>query len=100
MLAKAAALECKEYGIRVNSISPAAVATPMWSKMPFWNDLVAKHGSEASAWEALGGIRPDQPSLQRMAFPEEIAKAVLFLASDESSHIIGTDLAVDAGYTA
>ncbi len=100
MLAKTAALECKEYGIRVNSISPAAVATPMWSKMPFWKDLVAKHGSEASAWEALGGISPDRPSLLRMAFPEEIAKAVLFLASDESSHITGTDLAVDAGYTA
>jgi len=79
---------------------PAAVASPMWSKMPFWGDLVAKHGSEESAWEALGGISPDQHSPKRMAFPEEIAKAVLFLASDESSHITGTDLAVDAGYTA
>ncbi len=100
MLAKAVALECKEHGIRVNTVSPAAVATPMWSKMPFWKDLVAKHGSEENAWEALGGISPDQHSLNRMAFPEEIAKAVLFLASDESAHITGTDLAVDAGYTA
>jgi NAD(P)-dependent dehydrogenase (short-subunit alcohol dehydrogenase family) len=100
MLAKAVALECKEHGIRVNTVSPAAVATPMWSKMPFWEDLVAKHGSEESAWEALGGINPDQHSLKRMALPTEIAKAVLFLASDESSHITGADLAVDAGYTA
>ena len=67
-------------GFGVNSISPVAVATPMWSKMPFWNDLVAKHGSEASAWKALGGIRPDQPSLQRMAFPEEIANSSFVLS--------------------
>jgi 2-keto-3-deoxy-L-fuconate dehydrogenase len=100
MLAKAVALEYKEHGIRVNTVSPAAVATPMWSKMPFWPELVAKHGGEEGAWEALGGINPDQPSLKRMAFPEEIAKAVLFLASDESSHITGADLAIDAGYTA
>jgi len=100
MFAKAVALECKEDGIRVNTVSPAAVATPMWSKMPFWADLVAKHGGEEGAWEALGGISPDQHSLMRMAFPEEIAKAVLFLASDESSPMTGTDLAVDAGYTA
>jgi len=100
MLAKAVALECKEHGIRVNTVSPAAVATPMWSKMPFWEDLVATRGSEEGAWEALGGISPDQHSLNRMAFPEEIAKAVLFLASDESSHITGADLVVDAGYTA
>lgn len=100
MFAKAVALECKEHGIRVNTVSPAAVATPMWSKMPFWHDLVAKHGSEEGAWEALGGISPDRHSLVRMALPEEIAKAVLFLASDESSHITGTDLVVDAGYTA
>jgi len=100
MLAKAVALEYKEHGIRVNSVSPAAVATPMWTTMPFWQELVAKHGCEEGAWNALGGIDPDQPSLKRMAFPEEVAKAVLFLASEEAAHITGVDLAVDAGYTA
>jgi len=100
MLARAVALEYREHGIRVNTVSPAAVATPMWNKMPFWKDLVAKHGGEEGAWEALGGIDPNQHPLKRMAFPEEIAKAVLFLASDESAHITGTDLVVDAGYTA
>jgi len=100
MLAKAVALEYKEHGIRVNSVSPAAVATPMWTTMPFWKELVAKHGGEEGAWKALGGVDADAPSLQRMAFPEEVAKAVLFLASDEAAHITGVDLAVDAGYTA
>ena len=100
MLARAVALEYKELGIRVNSVSPAAVATPMWTRMPFWRELVAKHGGEKGAWDALGGIDPNQPSLKRMAFPEEVAKAVLFLASDEAAHITGVDLAVDAGYTA
>lgn len=100
MLAKAVALEYKECGIRVNTVSPAAVATPMWTKMPFWSELVAKHSGEEGAWAALGGIDPDQPSLKRMALPEEVAKSVLFLASDEASHITGIDLAVDAGYTA
>jgi len=100
MLAKAVALEYKEHGIRVNSVSPAAVATPMWTRMPFWQELVAKHGGEEGAWKALGGIDANTPSLQRMAFPEEVAKAVLFLASDEAAHITGVDLAVDAGYTA
>jgi 3alpha(or 20beta)-hydroxysteroid dehydrogenase len=99
MLVRAAALELKPQAIRVNSISPAGVVTPMWQKMPFWTGLVEKHGSEDKAWEALGGIDPATPSLQRMAFPEEIATAVIFLSCDESAHITGTDLLIDAGYT-
>jgi NAD(P)-dependent dehydrogenase (short-subunit alcohol dehydrogenase family) len=100
MFAKSVALECKNHGIRVNTVSPAGVATPMWTKMPFWKDLIAQHGSEDKAWNSLGGINPVEHSLKRMALPEEIAKAVLFLACDESSHVTGTDLVVDAGYTA
>jgi NAD(P)-dependent dehydrogenase (short-subunit alcohol dehydrogenase family) len=100
MLAKAAALEAKPLNIRVNSISPAGVATPMWKTMPFWKDLVAEHGSEEGAWKALGGTDPGTPPLLRMAFPEEIAKVVAFLSSDDAANITGTDLAVDAGYTA
>ena len=99
MLARAAALEFKPRGIRVNCVSPAAVVTPMWQKMPFWRDLVEKHGSEQGAWNALGGIDPAVPSIQRMAFPEEVANAILFLCSGESAHITGADLVVDGGYT-
>ena len=100
MLSKSVALECKADNIRVNTVSPAGVATPMWTKMPFWPALVAEHGSEAAAWQALGGIDPALPPLQRMALPEEVARAVVFLASDESGHMSGSDLVIDAGYTA
>lgn len=99
MLAKTAALELKPQAIRVNCVSPAGVVTPMWKKMPFWPSLVEQHGSEEAAWEALGGADPAAPSVQRMAFPEEIASAIVFLACDESAHITGADLVIDGGYT-
>lgn len=99
MLVKSAALELKPQGIRVNSVSPAGVITPMWQKMPFWRDLVEKHGGEEGAWKALGGADRAIPSIQRMAFPEEIASAILFLCSEDSAHITGADLVVDGGYT-
>jgi NAD(P)-dependent dehydrogenase (short-subunit alcohol dehydrogenase family) len=99
MLVKTAALEFKSEAIRVNSVSPAAVVTPMWQKMPFWRGLVEKHGSEEGAWNALGGVDPATPSIQRMAFPEEIAAAIVFLSCDDSAHITGVDLLVDGGYT-
>ncbi len=99
MLVKTAALEFKSRGIRVNCVSPAAVVTPMWQKMPFWSGMVEMHGSEEGAWNALGGADPATPSIQRMAFPEEVAAAVVFLSCNESAHITGVDLLVDAGYT-
>lgn len=100
MLAKTAALELKPANIRVNCVSPAGVVTPMWRKMAFWQSLVDQHGSEDAAWSALGGADPDQPALQRMALPAEIAEAVVFLSCDQSAHMTGADLAIDAGYTA
>jgi NAD(P)-dependent dehydrogenase (short-subunit alcohol dehydrogenase family) len=99
MLVKAAALELKPRAIRVNCVSPAGVVTPMWKKMPFWHGLVEEHGGEEGAWKALGGADPATPSVQRMAFPGEIADAVVFLSSDESAHITGADLVLDGGYT-
>jgi len=99
MLAKTAALEFKSQAIRVNCVSPGGVVTPMWKKMPFWQALVEEHGSEEGAWDALGGADPVRPSLQRMAFPEEVAAAIVFLGCDESAHITGTDLVVDGGYS-
>jgi 2-keto-3-deoxy-L-fuconate dehydrogenase len=100
MLVKVATLELKPENIRVNCVSPAGVVTPMWRGMPFWEDLVRQHGNEEGAWNALGGADSKIPSVQRMAFPEEIADAIVFLSCRESAHITGADLAIDAGYTA
>jgi NAD(P)-dependent dehydrogenase (short-subunit alcohol dehydrogenase family) len=100
MLARTAASEFKSKNIRVNCVSPAAVATPIWQKMPFWGELVEKFDNEEGAWNALGGADPATPSIQRMAFPEEVADAIVFLSCDESAHITGANLVVDGGYCA
>jgi NAD(P)-dependent dehydrogenase (short-subunit alcohol dehydrogenase family) len=91
---KSVALHCAQngYGIRVNSVHPGYVGTP----------LVAN---------ALGALPPEQAAalhrdligripLGRLAEPREIANVVLFLASDESSYMTGSELVVDGGYTA
>jgi NAD(P)-dependent dehydrogenase (short-subunit alcohol dehydrogenase family) len=95
MLSKAIALECAADNIRVNTVLPGGVMTPMWEGMDFWQDLMAEHGTEA-AWAALASNDP----LKRMARPEEIAAAILYLASDEAAFVTGSDLVIDGGYTA
>jgi NAD(P)-dependent dehydrogenase (short-subunit alcohol dehydrogenase family) len=94
---RAAALECAQHGdgIRINTILPAGVATPLWKEMDFWKKLVAEQGEEA-AWRTLAQTTP----LKRFARPDEIAKGILFLASDESSYMTGAELLLDGGYTA
>jgi 3alpha(or 20beta)-hydroxysteroid dehydrogenase len=83
-LTKVAALELAADRIRVNSIHPGAIDTPM----------VAKLGLQRGE-----GKMPFAP-LARVGLPEEVAAAVLFLASSESSYITGTELHVDGGSTA
>ena len=95
MLARAAAIECREsdYSIRVNVVSPAGVRTPLWTTMPFFQDLVQEHGSAEAAFDAL-----EQEGGERFAEPEEVAQSVVFLVSDAASHITGVELPVDGGY--
>jgi NAD(P)-dependent dehydrogenase (short-subunit alcohol dehydrogenase family) len=94
---KTAALECAQRGdgIRINTILPAGVATPLWKEMDFWKQLVAEQGEDA-AWRTLAQTTP----LKRFASADEIAKGILFLASDESSYMTGAELLLDGGYTA
>lgn len=94
LLARTAALECAADGIRVNTVVPGAVQTPMWKTMPFFQDLEREHG-EAGAWQAIATGTP----LGRVAKPEEIAAGIVFLSSDEASYMTGTDLVIDGGYT-
>ena len=84
-LTKAAAVDFARRGIRVNGIYPGLIDTPM-----------ATHFTEdAKAMEViLKGIPIGRPGTS-----EEVAKAALFLASEESSYIIGAELVVDGGLT-
>jgi 3alpha(or 20beta)-hydroxysteroid dehydrogenase len=81
--AQAAARELGEFGIRVNSLHPGGVETPMNSG-PDFADL------DKDAW--FGRM-----TIPRIGRPEEIANAALFLASEESSYVTGTQLVVDGG---
>jgi NAD(P)-dependent dehydrogenase (short-subunit alcohol dehydrogenase family) len=97
MLARVAALECAAAGdrIRINTVLPGGVKTPMWEGMDFFAELTRHEGVEG-AWRAVQQGTPGG----RFAEPEEVARAILFLASDEASYVNGAELAVDYGLTA
>jgi NAD(P)-dependent dehydrogenase (short-subunit alcohol dehydrogenase family) len=95
-LAKIAAKEGADANIRVNAIAPGGVETPIWSELDFFQDLVAKTGSEAAAYKAMAKMATP---LGRYAKPEEIAAQIAFLLSDEAAYITGACLVTDGGYT-
>lgn len=90
MLTKATALDLAPKGVRVNSVHPGYIDTPMVA------DAIhrAENGNEMKemiiAAHAMG----------RLGVPREIADGILFLASDESSFMTGAELVIDGGYTA
>lgn len=98
MFAKTLALELTagEPKVRVNTVLPGAVRTPMWNFTPGWTEQVRTLGSEEAAWRAVAQSAP----LQRVAEPEEIARAVLFLVSNDAAFLTGAELVIDGGYTA
>ncbi len=79
--------DLKDRRIRVNAVSPGPIDTPGL------NDLVASTGAGEQRLKMLSNSVP----LGRLGTPNEIAKAVVFLASDDSSYITGTELFVDGG---
>jgi len=79
--------DLKDRRIRVNAVSPGPIDTPGL------NDLVASTGAGEQRLKTLSNSIP----LGRLGTPDEIAKAVVFLASDDSSYITGTELFVDGG---
>ena len=87
-LTKTAALEHAKDGIRVNAVAPAAIETDMIDR------FAGEEGSDARV--GLASMHP----LGRFGKAEEIADAVLFLASDASSFVTGTSLQVDGGWLA
>jgi len=91
LLTKAMAIDHARQGIRVNCLCPGDVVTPML-------DLDAR--MRGMTWEEYDKQACDQRPMGRIGTPEEIAKAALFLASDDSSFMTGATLVVDGGGTA
>lgn len=84
-ITKAAAIELSGLGIRVNSVHPGVIDTPM-----------IQQGDAKEAIEQFAKFIP----LKRVAKPEEVSNIVLYLASDESSYSTGSEFIVDGGLTA
>lgn len=91
LMSKHDAVSYAKDGIRVNTVHPGSVETPMAMEAAKKNPLGAEAHSKAII---------DKHPLGRRGTPKEIANAVLFLASSESSFVTGTELVVDGGYTA
>ena len=86
-LAKTLSGELIGRGIRVNAVSPGPIATPLYDKLgasPADSKAMAEH------------IRSQIPA-GRFGDPSEVAKTILFLASDEAAYIVGSELVIDGG---
>jgi NAD(P)-dependent dehydrogenase (short-subunit alcohol dehydrogenase family) len=96
-LGRIAAKEGAPLGIRVNSVAPGGVETPIWRSVPFFGKLVETLGSEDAAFKAMGsaGTTP----IGRFARPEEVAEQIAFLLSDACGFVTGACLVADGGYS-
>ena len=88
---KSLAFEIGQLGVRVNAIAPGSISTPQFN-----HNLQALTPEKQAAFETM--VKEIYP-LQHIGTPEDIAKACVFLASDNASWITGTVLAVDGGLT-
>lgn len=88
-LVQSAALELAPRGIRVNAVSPGPTDTPGFGRWDGPKELVKAARADFTR----------RSPLQRFATSREIAEATLFLASDASSYVVGTELVVDGGMT-
>ncbi|MFO1445133.1 SDR family oxidoreductase [Bacillus sp. Bva_UNVM-123] len=85
-IARAAAADLGKFNIRVNTVFPGVIETPMTANLIQYKE----------AMDMLVKATP----MQRLGQPEEVANSILFLASDEASYITGGELVIDGGYSA
>jgi NAD(P)-dependent dehydrogenase (short-subunit alcohol dehydrogenase family) len=88
-MSRSMAAELAPRGIRINVVAPGFIQTPIWGRVPVPADVLA-----ARTKRLLGSV-----PLDRWGEAEEVAKAVLFLASDDSSYVHGSEIIVDGGVT-
>ncbi len=94
---RSAALECAAYGIRVNTVNPAPIETRMMRSLEEMRTTIV--GGDATVEQTKSNFARRVP-LQRYGDPEEVARMMLFLASDESSFCTGGVYMVDGGTSA
>ncbi len=97
LFTKGVALECAQqrWPIRVNSVHPGIIDTPIWNS-PI-NTAFLADGEEAVDPQAMAEMGVPTGKL---GYPRDIANGVLFLASDDSSYVTGTELVIDGGLSA
>jgi NAD(P)-dependent dehydrogenase (short-subunit alcohol dehydrogenase family) len=88
-MSRSMAAELAPRGIRINVVAPGFIQTPGWERVPVPADVVT-----ALTKTLLGSV-----PLDRWGQAEEVAKVVLFLASDDSSYVHGSEITVDGGVT-
>ncbi|WP_035791414.1 SDR family NAD(P)-dependent oxidoreductase [Kitasatospora mediocidica] len=91
LMSKADAVTYARHGIRVNSVHPGSIETPMSSAL-----------SDSSSGDAVDSSRRwlEATPMGRRGSPRDVANGVLYLASDEARYVTGTELVIDGGYTA
>jgi len=92
---RAVAWEVAPHGVRVNSISPGSVDTPMLR-----SDIELESKRTGIPYDQVKREREAEQAFNRWADPKEVAEAIYFLASNKASFITGTDLLVDCGWVA
>jgi cyclopentanol dehydrogenase len=95
VLCRALAWELAPFHIRVNSISPGSVDTPMLR-----GDITIESERTGIPWDAVKVKREAEQAFGRWADPAEIAATIYFMANDGASFVTGTDLLVDCGWVA
>lgn len=90
LFTKATALQVARHGIRVNSVHPGFIDTPMVEA------FAGASGQPDAARKALAALHP----VGRLGRSEEVASVIAFLASDDASFMTGAEVVVDGGYTA
>jgi NAD(P)-dependent dehydrogenase (short-subunit alcohol dehydrogenase family) len=88
-LARTFSKELVGQGIRVNVLSPGPIETPIFGRVGLPREAIEQFGSQIQAMVPLG----------RFGKPEEMAKAALFLISDDSSYVVASDLVADGGFS-